>query len=152
MLSRLETFANPHDAPSDNMNKRGLRHIAPSVGRKDVGRERRNRMFSEHSLVYVYVPIFRAAVSTCVYIRLVSHSAALPCYLRMTCLIIGRCAAASENFNVLMYVREAIVFSDREREFSYLEGKHSFTVEVGFSYVSTFLPFILKLNGFSRSS
>ncbi|KYM92160.1 hypothetical protein ALC53_01223 [Atta colombica] len=70
----------------------------------------------------------------------------------MTCLIIGRCAAASENFNVLMYVREAIVFSDREREFSYLEGKHSFTVEIGFSYVSTFLSFILKLNGFSRSS
>ncbi|KYN35526.1 hypothetical protein ALC56_10083 [Trachymyrmex septentrionalis] len=70
----------------------------------------------------------------------------------MTCLIIGRCAAASENFNVLMYVREAIVFSDREREFSYIEGRHSFTVEVGFSYVSTYLPFILKLNGFSCSS
>ncbi|KYM97683.1 hypothetical protein ALC62_11628 [Cyphomyrmex costatus] len=67
----------------------------------------------------------------------------------MTCLIIGRCAAASENFNMLVYVREAIVFSDREREFSYHEGRHSFTVEVGFSYVSTFLPFILELNGFS---
>jgi len=55
----------------------------------------------------------------------------------MTCLIIGRCAAASENFNdVLIHARGAIASSDREREFSWLGGRHSFTVEVGFSSTS----------------
>jgi len=139
MLSRLETFANPHDAPSDNMNKRGLRHVASSVGRKDVGQERRDRMFSEPSLVYVCtdLPYVCVCLYICVCIRLVSHGAALPCYLRMTCLIIGRCAAASENFNdVLIHARGAIASSDREREFSWLGGRHSFTVEVGFSPTS----------------
>jgi len=35
VLSRLETFANPHDAPSDNTSQRGLHVGRPHVERKD---------------------------------------------------------------------------------------------------------------------
>jgi hypothetical protein len=99
----------------------------------------------------MYVPIFRRACARA--IRLVSHGAVLPRYLRMTCLIIALAAAASENFNVLIHARKAIASLIGVENFHTSEGDIRFaSAVVGFSGVGTFLPFILELNGFSRSS
>lgn len=70
VLSRLETFANPHDAPSDNTNKRAARSAQGQ-------RERRNALGTLARFAYVRANPVCVRVYVCIYvhIRLVSHGA-----------------------------------------------------------------------------
>jgi len=154
VLSRLETFANPHDAPSDNTNKR--------VARSTQGqRERRNVLGTLARFAYVRTNPTCVCVYVCVYIRAhpvsLSWGAAFMRYLRVTCLIIGLARCGFGKFRQ----RRSYTPEERSRSgwgegnFRSSEGdicSRSLVVEVGFSDVGTFLPFILELNGFSRSS
>lgn len=155
VLSRLETFANPHDAPSDNTNKR--------VARSTQGqRERRNALgtFARFAYVHMYQSCARAYVYIYVHIRLVS--------------LMGRGVTALFTYDVPHYrvcalrlrkISTTSLISRRKRAIAFRIGEGNFrstekdicspwslAVELGFHDVGTFLPFILELNGFSRSS
>lgn len=129
VLSRLETFANPHDAPSDNTNKR--------VARSTQGqRERRNVLGTLARFAYVRTNPTCVCVYVCVYIRAhpvsLSWGAAFMRYLRVTCLIIGLARCGFGKFRQRRsYTRKAIAFWMRRRKFSKLGGRHLFAISRG---------------------
>jgi len=122
VLSRLETFANPHDAPSDNTSQRGLHVGRPR--RAEGRRERRDRMFSEHSP------------------RLCTYQSSVACVrARHPVSLSWRSVTALFTYDVPHYRARGCGFGKFQRraytcgksdrvadrgEFSYLGGRHSF--------------------------